>query len=142
MATQLGTNYTKYNDPIGANRILAGKLFGRVRAITDDFTFAGEAAGEVIKIGGDLPAGAIILGIDITNAALGAAVTLDLGDSNDPNRYVSAYDANGNTNIQTCLIGGLHYSIGTNSGDSTILLTTAGGAATGQVKVTILYSAD
>jgi hypothetical protein len=142
MATQNGTNYAKSANPSQSNRNDPGTVGGRLRSLTDNFTFAGEAAGEVINIGKDLVAGAVVHKIIIDNAALGASVTLDVGDSDDPNRYVSAYDANGNTHSEVTLIAGVHYVIGTNSGDETIIVTTAGAAATGLLKVTIVYSED
>ncbi len=142
MATQNGTNYAKSINPSQSNRNDPGAVGGRVRSLTDNFTFAGEGAGEVINIGKDLVAGAIIHGVIIANVALGGSVTLDVGDSDDPNRYVSAYDANGSVYSDTILVAGLHYVIGSNDGDNTILVTTAGGAATGLMKVTILYSED
>jgi hypothetical protein len=142
MATQNGTNYAKSANPSQSNRNDPGAVGGRVRSLTDNFTFAGEAAGEVIRIGKDLVDGAIIHKVIIDNAALGAGVTLDVGDSDTAGRYVSAYDANGNTHSEVTLIGGVHYVIGTNDGDNTILVTTGVAAATGQIKVTILYSED
>ena len=118
--------------------------------MTDQFTFAGEGAGEVINIGKDLVAGAIIHGVIIHNADLGANVDLDIGDSDDPNRYIAAYDANANESNQGAVsaitgelqLAGVHYVIGTNAGDETIIVTTASAAATGLLKVTILYSED
>ena len=142
MATQNGTNYAKSINPSLSNRNAPGSIGGRIRSLTDDFTFAGESAGEIINIGKDLQAGAIIHAVRIVNVALGGSVTLDVGDSDDPNRYVSAYDANGSVFSDTILIGGFLYVIGTNSGDDTIIVTTAGGASTGQIKVYILYSED
>lgn len=142
MATQNGVNYAKSVNPSNSNRNDPGKVGGRVRSLTDRFTFAGEAAGEVIRIGKELVAGAVIHGVIIDNAALGAAVTLSIGDSNAAGRYVSGYDAQGNTRSDVTLNGGVHYVIGTNSGDSIIRVTTAGAAATGLLKVTILYSED
>jgi len=142
MATQNGTNYAKSINPSLSNRNAPGSVGGRIRSLTEQFTFAGEAAGEVIRLGKDLQAGAIIHNIIIDNAALGATVTLDVGDSDTVDRYVNGYDANGSTNSDVILIGGVHYVIGTNTGDETILLTTGVAAATGEVKVTILYSED
>ena len=63
---------------------------------------------------------------------------MDIGDSDDPNRYIAAYDANTNESNEAAAnaaggelqIAGKHYVIGTNSGDDTLILTTAGGAGT------------
>jgi hypothetical protein len=142
MATQNGTNYAKSASPSQSNRNDPGTVGGRLRSLTDNFTFAGELAGEVINIGKDLVDGAIIHKVIINNAALGGSVTLSVGDSDTANRYIDAYDANGSTSIDATLIGGVHYAIGTNDGDNTIIVTTAGAAATGEIKVTIIYSED
>ena len=142
MATQNGINYAKGVNPTSDNVVPAGTIGGRERVHTENFTFAGEAAGEVIRLGRKMRKGAIITGIEVQNAALGAGVTYRIGDSNDDDRYktdIAAATAAVNTALN---IAGLHYVVGTNSGDDIIQLLTAGGAATGLVKVTIRYTED
>jgi len=142
MADVLGTNYTKFTNPTAENRVAAGKLGGRVRSITDDFTFSGEAIASTLKIGRDLRKGAVIHGISFQFAALGGATTMRIGDSNDDDRYMTDI-ATAAAGIVTDLnIAGNQYVIGTNTGDETIVLLTAGGAVTGVVKVTVYYSED
>ena len=97
---------------------------------------------DVVEIGQTLKDGAIILGIEINNAALGAGVTLDVGDADDPNRYIDGYDANGNTKTNTLLIGGLFYKIGTNDDDNVIQVLIQDAAATGELNVTVYYTED
>lgn len=142
MATLYGDNRTKILDPSSDNILSGGTCGGRVRVQTDTITLAAAAIDDVIQIGQALKAGAIILGIEINNAALGAGVTLDVGDSDDPNRYIDGYDANGNTKTNTLLIGGVFYKIGTNDGDDVIQVLVQDAAATGELNVTVYYTED
>jgi hypothetical protein len=146
MADYYGVNATKVLTPTSDNILSPGTLGGRVRVLTDSITVAA-AGDETIAIGRELQAGAIIVGIQIKNAALGANITLEVGDSDDPNRYITAYDANANTEATFAdnLIGGLHYKIGTNDGDEQILITVrdaAAGGAAGALKINVLYTED
>ena len=142
MATQNGTNYAKSANPSQSNRNDPGAVGGRVRSLTDVFTFAGEAAGEVINIGKDLVDGAIIHGVELYTAALGAGVTIDVGDSDTADRYHAAIDCTGVTVNKDLAQAAIQYVIGTNAGDNTIILTSGVGAATGEVKVVVYYSED
>jgi len=142
MATIYGDNRTKILNPSSDNVLSPGTCGGRVRVQTDTITLAAAAAGTVVEVGQDLKAGAIILGIEINNAALGAGVTLDVGDGDDDNRYIDGYDANGNTKTNTLLIGGVFYKIGTNSGDDTLTVTVQDAAATGELNIAIYYTED
>ena len=142
MATQLATNRTKAENPTSDNILSPGTIGGRVRTMTDDFTFAGEGAGEIIEIFRDLRAGAIVLGIRLKNAALAGSVTVRIGDSNDDDRYMTDIAVSSAADTNDINIAGLHYKIGTNSGDETIQILTAASAATGEIKVTLFYTED
>lgn len=150
MATQKGVNRTKADSPSSDNILAPGTLGGRVRVMQDSFTFAGEAAGEIIELFQDLKAGATILDVVIHNADLGTGTLLDIGDSNDPDRYIDGYDADANLTNRggaTAVTGqfqvaGNQYVIGANSGDTQVLITTSVAAATGLVTVTLYYTED
>jgi len=150
MAQFKGANRTKADTPTSDNVLAPGTLGGRVRVMQDNFTFAGEAAGEIIELFQDLKAGATILDIVIHNADLGTGTLLDIGDSNDVDRYIDGYDADANLTSRgggTAVTGqfqvaGNQYVIGTNTGDTQIIITTSVAAATGLVTVSLYYTED
>ena len=150
MATQKGVNRTKADSPSSDNILAPGTLGGRVRTMQDSFTFAGESAGEIIELFQDLKAGAIILDLIIHNADLGTGTLLDIGDTNDADRYIDGYDADANLTNRggaTAVTGqfqvaGNQYVIGTNTGDTQINITTSVATATGLVTVTLFYTED
>lgn len=142
MATVNGVNYAKAVDPSPGNIANPGVLGGKVRCITDTYTFAGEVAGTIVNIGQALPKGAIVVGIEIANAALGAGVTLVLGDAADDARYSPAVivcTAAGHSVAMP--VGGMNYAI-TGTNDTVIKLKTGVGAATGMVKVNVFYAVE
>ncbi len=139
-ATVKGANRTKMDNAVGENIVEPGQDGSNLKVQADSFTFAGEAAGTVLQVGNALPAGARIHQIIVDNAALGGGVTLDVGDSHDADRYDTAIAADAALQSFCNNIAGKNYKVGTNDGDNQVLITTAGGAATGLVKVLILYA--
>jgi hypothetical protein len=142
MADVLGTNYTLANNPTAANRIAGGKVGGNIKSITDSYTWVGEAIASTLKVGKDLPAGAVIQSIILQNAALGASSTIRVGDSNDDDRYMTDIATSSAAVTTDINIAGNLYVIGTNSGDDTIVILTAGGTCTGVMKIVVNYSTD
>jgi len=142
MATIYADNKTKTLTPSSDNILSPGTLGGRVRVLTDTITLAGAAIDTIVQIGQDLKAGAIILGIDLQWAALGAATTLDVGDGDDDNRFISAEATNAAGRQNQILLAGLHYKIGTNDDDETLIVTLEGGVGTGQLNITVYYTED
>jgi len=150
MANVNAVNFANSLNPSLSNRNDPGTVGGRVRSLTDNIELSAQAANDTINIGKILSAGAIIHDVQIDNDALGAGVILDVGDSNDPDRYINGYDAEANLTNKGAVspvtgemqIDGVHYAIGTNTGDSTIRVTILVAAATGTLKVTIYYSED
>lgn len=142
MSTLYADNKTKALTPSSDNILSGGTLGGRVRVLTDQITLAAAQIADVIEIGQGLKAGAIILGIDLQFAALGAATTLDVGDNDSATRYKTAVATDSAGVDSAIAIAGLHYKVGTASGDDQIVLTLAGGAATGLVKITVKYTED
>lgn len=150
MANVNGTNYAKSINPTQSNRNDPGAVGGRVRSLTEVIELAAQPANDTINIGKDLADGAIIHGIQINNDTLGAGVLLDIGDSDQVDRYINGYDAEANESNQggvspvtgEMAVDGIHYVIGTNVGDRTILVTILIAAATGTLKITVYYSED
>lgn len=127
-----------------SNKVLSGLIDGRVKVMVDSYVPDGtEGVGSTIKFGALIPTGANILAACLV-AIDNTAATGDLGDSNDPDRYLN--DANLATGGAGPLVlsTGQNYVIGTNSGDNQILLTTAGATLTSgkTIKVAIFYSID
>lgn len=141
MAVLQGDNYAKAISPTSDNVASPGTLGGRVRVLQDVVTLAAAQIADTVLLGRQLQAGAKILGIELTNAALGAAVTLDVGDIDDPNRYMAAVDGNTAETKRDLEPAGIQYEI-TGTDDDIIQITIGGGAATGEIKVNIYYSED
>lgn len=145
-----GVNYAKSIAPTLSNRNVPGSVGGRIRSLTETITLAAQAANDTINIGKSLQDGAIIHDVIIDNAALGAGVIIDIGDSDTADRYINGYDAQANTSNRggstpvtgVLQLGGVHYVIGTATGDNIILATILIAAATGQLNITVLYSED
>lgn len=140
-ATVKGVNFTKQENAVGENIVEPGQLGSDVQVLMDTYEASALADGSVIKIGKALPAGARIVDAAIHCDALGGSTTLALGDSNDPDRYIDAAStASAATLRMSANPDGINYEIGTNDGDEEILVTLAGAAATGTIKVVVLYS--
>lgn len=139
MGTQNATNYALQANPTGENQLAPGLNHGRVRCVIDSFTFAGEAAGEVIRIA-KLPIGARVIAVGVVTDGLGGAATLDIGDENTANLY-----ADDIATTAGVLAINNNENLGYEIDDSTkqiILVTTAAAAATGTMQTVVVYSAD
>jgi len=150
MSNVNGVNYAKSINPTLSNRNVPGSVGGRIRSLTETYTFAATPANDTVNIGKKLSAGAIIHDVILDNAALGAGVIIDIGDADTADRYINGYDAQANVTSRggatavtgVLQLGGVHYVIGTNTGDDILLATVLIAAATGELKITILYSED
>lgn len=95
-ATVYGVNRTKANTPTsaGSNITDPGTLAGKVRCMVDTYTIiAGNVDGDLIHMGKSLPKGAYVLEAILScNASVAATVTADVGDAEDPDRYMAAVD--------------------------------------------------
>ena len=91
MAVQVkGVNFTKQDNPVSTNIIDMGIWGGKIRVQIDNYeSDTTETTGSTIKMG-RLPVGATFLEAIIYCGALGATVTLSLGDTNTPARYMAA----------------------------------------------------
>jgi hypothetical protein len=151
MAEVKGVNRTKADTPTSDNILAGGTLGGRVRVVQDSYTFASEAVNDTILLFQDLKAGATILDVVIDNVVTTNAVTLDIGDSDTPNRYIDGYTAQSLTSNRGAvtagagqlLVGGSQYVVGTNDGDDKIIITVLSAIPTdGSIKVTLYYTED
>lgn len=133
-------NYDDYNSgSYGDNWIDQGKIKGNLHVWTDSYEASALETGSTISIA-ELPEGAVVLHVRVVNDDMGSTVTLSVGDSDDPDRYISASNmTTGNTVTESDVIGGINYVIGTNDGDTTITGTTDG-IFTGTLKFQIMYA--
>ena len=141
MAAVKGVNVTKYDaGGQGDDAISQGLIHSQLEVWTDEYEASALADPSTIDIA-KLPAGAKVWGIDVYHDALGAGTTLDIGDSDDPDRYtLAAADTSAAGMFSADAADGVGYEIGTNAGDDTVQLTMAGGAATGTIKTVVRYT--
>lgn len=126
-----GINYAKSLAP-GMRDQLGAEWGGKNRAIYDEFTFSGQAAGTIVNVG-VLRKGEVYLGCEIVNAALGTGVTLQVGDAGNDARYMAAQSASSAGNLIGKDAGaGFGYKA---PADTVIFIKTGGGAATGKVQI-------
>ena len=81
------------------------------------------------------PAGSVILGVKIVCAALGTGVTLQLGDTDDDDRYIVAITAATAATLDLNPVAGINYVIGTNDGDDEAIIIVKAANAAGLVTV-------
>ena len=140
-----GTNYAKVIDPSGANIVGPGIWGGRVRAQFDSYTCASTASGVVIRLG-KLPAGARVLGCEISTAAMGSSVTLAIGNggSGQGAIFQAATLSSTATAIPrvAMLTGKAGYTVGTLTGDDVMTVTVGGASATGLIELVTFYVVD
>lgn len=139
MAAVKGVRTTKHDaGPSGDNAISQGFVNAQVEVWTDEYEASALAIASTIDVA-ELPENAKVLKIELYVDALGASSTIDIGDSDDPDRYsASAFDTSTAGKFESDTVDGHQYVIGTNDGDSRIQLLSAGGTLTGTIK-TIVY---
>jgi hypothetical protein len=150
MATVYGVNKTKARTPESAssNIVDYGQMKGKLRVMYDSYEASSAAAATIIEMGDRLPKNCTVVGVELMTDALGSGVTLIVGDYEDDNRYITATAVN-TANLRTRLnaIDGLGYTVdettATDTGtDRQIILTTAGGTASGTIKVAVYYTQE
>ena len=153
MATFYGTNKTIADAITPATILSAGLIGGQVRCMVDDYTVVGtEVTGDLIEMGHDLPKGAKILDVVLQTTALGSGVTLNVGDVEDDNRYISAVDCSGAiiVRMEAAEIDGRLYEItdkpNTSPYDAQIVVDVNAAdtvlTADGQIKLMIYYTVE
>ena len=143
MADLNAVQYDKYyidNPPtIGAS----GNFDGRMKVMYDTYEFAAASIGDEVLFGKKLQSGAVIHEVTIYNDALGASTTLAVAsrtlDAGTETVFFSAQSTSSAGKISTDAsdIDTIPHVL---SEDSILILQLAGGAATGTVKVRVVYS--
>jgi hypothetical protein len=140
MSAVKGVNYTKFDaGTYGDNWIDQAKIKTGVKVWTDSYEASALETSSTIAIA-ELPDGAIVLEVTVISDDLGSTVTISAGDSDEAARYIAATSVTAaNDKLELSVVGGLGYVIGTNDGDNTVLLTTAG-ILGGTISTKVLYS--
>ena len=89
-----------------------------------------------------LPKGAVVYDVIVHHDALGAGVTLSVGDSGSATRYVGATAAATAGKVvmsEDGSIDGFGYE---NTAETDVLITTGGGTASGTIKVAVVYAVE
>jgi hypothetical protein len=142
MSSVKGVNKTLV-DAGGVAKIAQGNTDARLKVMTDYYEASGLATSSNIKLGSLLPAGARIVDVKLTYDAL-STVTLSVGDADSNARYISALATANAAGTKACdLADGVDYVIGTASTDNQIIIYTTGvSAATGTIKLSVIYAVD
>lgn len=122
-----------------------GVFRGKLRIYEDTYEAAALAIGSTIKVGPNkLRPGVRVESIKVFHDALGAA-TIDVGDTDDPDRYIDGADVSAVGKAESDRPDGANYKvIGSDAGtvDDEILITTIAAAITGTIKVQIITSEE
>jgi len=138
-----GVNVTKFDaGTSGANWIDQGLIKSSLKVWSDSYVALGTEIVADTLVVAELPAGAVIHGIQLTTSALGAARTLTCGDANTAALYKAAIDVSAAVTDNSLLAAGNQYVIGTNANDERILLTLGGDVLTigDVIKTQIFYT--
>lgn len=141
MAEYLGVNATKVATPIADNITDPGELNGKVRVITDTYEAVAIALGSTIKMGKPLPVGARILNIKLAFDALGGSSTLAVGDAVSAARFMAAGSSSSagiRDMADETTVDGLLFEVLSTTVD--IIITVAGDAITGTIKIIVEYT--
>lgn len=133
-------NSTTYDAQVsGKLELDQGVVKSTLHVATTTFEADATAANSVINLF-KLPDNVVIQDVKLYFDALGAGVTVDVGDALDADRYIDGANvaAAGTNNALT--INGQGYRIGTADGDDVITLTVLGAAATGTIKAVCIYA--
>lgn len=145
MATVKGVNRTKYDTPTPDNFVHGRNTGANLLVEYDTYELASLSANDVIELGNTLPDGALIVDIIVHHDALGTSTSLDIGDTNDVDRYLDGIDTTSAGSVSVAdesdtAFTGVGYVVGTNSGDDQITAKLLGAAGTGTVHIYILYT--
>lgn len=139
MAEVNGVNVTKYDAPGADNWIDQGLIKSSIKVWSEVYEAAAVNIADTIVVA-VLPAGAVIHGVKLAWDALGAGVTLDMGDITIPARYKAAIVTTNLGSDDSILVDGLQYVITDEAVDGRVLLTVGVGAATGTIKSEVFYT--
>lgn len=140
MAYNQGVNKTII-DAITPSTVLApGLAGGNVRCMVDTYTGTTAEAGDelTVEMGGELPVGAVVLGVTIQCPATG--ITIDVGDADDTDRYISSAAASQASYIDN-VTAGAGYTIDGDD-DQQVLMTMSGSCAAVEVRLIVFYTVE
>ena len=143
MATVKGVNRTVADQTSNLHTLAPGLFGGNVKVMVDTYELSSLASGSIIEMGGDLPIGARVLAVHLVFDGLGGSVTMDVGDAEDANRYISAEAVSSAGEKWGALADGVEYEIDetdTSNTDRQVLITTGGATGTGTVKLKVYYT--
>ena len=140
MASVKGTNFTNITaTPIV--KIDSGEWTGKLRVQYDSYEASSLASGSDISVA-RLPKGAKIFDVVIHHDALGAGVTLAVGDSADADRYITATAAATAGKILMSEDGAIDGVAYEQTAETDVLITTGGGTATGTIKCQVWFTIE
>ncbi len=131
--------------PTPANRLDRGLFDGRLKVSHDTYQASALASGSTIDMGGTLPTNARVIMVLLSFDALGGSVTLDVGDDEDPNRYISAEDVSSLGSKLSDLVDGQGYKVDmttSSTPDNQVVIITGGGTVNNSIALTIFYIVD
>jgi len=140
MASVKGANFTN----ITATPVVkadSSEWHGNIRVQYDSYEASSLAIGSDISVA-RLPKGAKVYDIIVHFDGLGASSTVSVGDGDDADRFIattSTASAGQMSMSQEGAIAGFGYEA---PAETDILLTTAGAAITGTIKVAVMYSVE
>lgn len=144
--TVYGVNATKAKTPIGANIIDQATQDSKLCVAFDTYEASALETASTIDMCAKLPVGARIINVILYTDDMGSTVTCDVGDADDPDRYLDGIDVTNANDVHSLLgagtrlgeIDGFGYVI-TGGKDQQIQILTAG-VWTGTVKLAVVYA--
>jgi len=144
MATYKGVNKTIIDAATAAHTVDPGLAGGNVKVMVDTYEASALAVADIVEMGKDLPINSRVLAVLLEFDALGGSITLDVGDAEDPNRYLNAVDASSAGSQLSNLVDGVEYHVDNTTAstpDTQVNVTIGGsGTATGTIKLVVLYT--
>ena len=158
MATVYGANFTKFDQNVPREQVNVAEHGARLRIQYDTYEASSAGAATVIKMA-RMPKGARVWQIILVTDDLSGSGTLQVGDSSDPNRFITesicgdankvhymhpkAHASDGNVTLLGAVSGtgidGFGYAY---TAETDIIITTATAAVTGTINLAVFYSVD
>jgi hypothetical protein len=144
MAYSYGDSATKFLTPSAANIVDGGTARGNVHCFVDTYTGTTAEAGDELTVfmGPELPVGARVLYVGIQCPVTG--ITINVGDLEDADRYISAAAASQASYVDNVLAG-LGYEVDMTTAatpDNQVTMTLSAACAAVQVRLIVMYSYD
>ena len=140
MASVKGVNFTNITSTPVVNTA-SKEAYGKLRVTYDTYEASSLGSGSDISVA-RLPQGATVYDIVIHHDALGSGVTLAVGDSADADRYITATAAATAGKVVMSEDGAIDGFAYEQTAETDVLITTGGAAATGTIKVAVIYSVE